>query len=106
MGSGWYGLDERHNVIGPIEDMAEASRQWRLHKHVARTKVYEGCEVSTVFLGLDHRFGDGPPIVFETMVFGGPFDQDCDRYESWDEAVAGHARIVDKCQPIMTEDVS
>lgn len=26
--------------------------------------------VSTVFLGLDHNFGDGPPILWETMVFG------------------------------------
>jgi hypothetical protein len=27
-------------------------------------------KVSTVFLGLDHRFhGSGPPIVFETMIF-------------------------------------
>lgn len=25
--------------------------------------------VSTVFLGLDHNWGDGPPILFETMVF-------------------------------------
>lgn len=25
--------------------------------------------VSTVFLGLDHRHGDGPPLIFETMVF-------------------------------------
>lgn len=31
------------------------------------------CKVSTVFLGLDHRFGEGgPPILWETMVFGGP----------------------------------
>lgn len=31
--------------------------------------------VSTVFLGLDHRhFGDGPPILWETMVFGGLCD--------------------------------
>lgn len=29
--------------------------------------------VSTVFLGIDHRFhGEGPPIVWETMVFGAP----------------------------------
>lgn len=27
--------------------------------------------VSTVFLGVDHRFdGEGPPILWETMVFG------------------------------------
>lgn len=25
--------------------------------------------VSTVFLGLDHSFGGGPPILFETMIF-------------------------------------
>lgn len=33
------------------------------------------CVVSTVFLGIDHSFmEDGPPLVFETMVFGGLFD--------------------------------
>lgn len=32
--------------------------------------------VSTVFLGLDHNFiREGPPILWETMVFGGPHDQ-------------------------------
>lgn len=25
--------------------------------------------VSTVFLGLDHSFGHGPPVLFETMIF-------------------------------------
>lgn len=25
--------------------------------------------VSTVFLGLDHNWGEGPPLLFETMVF-------------------------------------
>ena len=30
--------------------------------------------VSTVFLGLDHSWGGGPPLLFETMVFGGSFD--------------------------------
>lgn len=25
--------------------------------------------VSTTFLGLDHSFGDGPPLLFETMIF-------------------------------------
>lgn len=26
-------------------------------------------KVSTVWIGLDHSFGDGPPLIFETMVF-------------------------------------
>jgi hypothetical protein len=35
---------------------------------------HEGGTVSTVFLGLDHNYGSGPPVLWETMVFGGPFD--------------------------------
>jgi hypothetical protein len=51
--------------------------------------------ISTVFLGLDHNHGGvGPPILFETMVFGGPLDRECQRYATWDEAEAGHAEMV------------
>jgi hypothetical protein len=32
-------------------------------------KRFGGLRVSTVWLGLDHGFGDGPPLIFETMVF-------------------------------------
>lgn len=46
-----------------------------------------------------------PPIVFETLVFGGPFSDEMDRYCTWAEAVEGHARMVEKCQPIMTESL-
>jgi hypothetical protein len=50
--------------------------------------------VSTVFLGLDHQWGDGPPLVFETMIFGGEHDQYQERYSTWDEAEAGHKQGV------------
>jgi hypothetical protein len=50
--------------------------------------------VSTVFLGVDHNWGDGPPILFETMVFRGLLDERQWRYATWDEAAAGHARVV------------
>lgn len=36
--------------------------------------------ISTVFLGLNHNFGAGKPLLFETMVFGGEHDQFCMRY--------------------------
>lgn len=52
--------------------------------------------VSTVFLGLDHRFGPGAPLTFETMVFGGSLDQEQERYSTWDEAEAGHAAMVER----------
>src|SRR3990167_5954569 len=63
---------------------------------VARTNVVPGSDVSTVFLGLDHQWGDGPPLIFETMVFGGPLDQETERYSTWEEAEAGHAQMVER----------
>lgn len=100
-----YILDADRNPV-PATDLMEWARAFDgQNRNVAKTTVYDGCEVSTVFLGLNHQFGQGPPLLFETMVFGGPFDQEQDRYSTWAEAEAGHARMVDKCQPILTEDV-
>jgi hypothetical protein len=46
--------------------------------------------VSTVFLGLDHNLYGDRPELFETMIFGGPHDEEQWRYATWDEAEAGH----------------
>ena len=56
---------------------------------VAKSRVW-GCEVSTVFLGLDHQWGGGPPLLFETLVFGGPLDGKMYRVTTWEEAEAAH----------------
>lgn len=62
--------------------------------------------ISTVFLGLDHRFGDGPPILWETMMFGwmlpAALQHYQERYTSRDHAEAGHwkAYAAVKCQPM------
>ena len=62
---------------------------------VARTPVAPDIDVSTVFLGLNHQWGAGPPLLFETMVFQGDTSWDWqERYTTWDEAVAGHAAMV------------
>lgn len=51
--------------------------------------------VSTVFIGLDHRMGgDGPPALFETMIFGGRLDEFQNRCCTWDEAERMHAEAV------------
>lgn len=48
-------------------------------------------EVSTVFLGINHQWKDGePPVLFETMIFGGPRDGYQNRYSTWEEAEQGH----------------
>jgi hypothetical protein len=61
---------------------------------VAHSRVEVGrmvAEVSTVFLMLDHNWsGRGDPILFETMIFGGPLDGQQARYSTWAEASEGH----------------
>ena len=50
--------------------------------------------MSTVFLGLDHNFGGGTPILWETLVFGGPLDGEMSRYETRLQAMQGHEAMV------------
>jgi hypothetical protein len=55
----------------------------------------EGIRVSTRFLGIDLRllvFADdaGPPVLWETMVFGGLLDLTRQRYTTQADALAGH----------------
>jgi hypothetical protein len=62
------------------------------NRRVDHTERY-GVRVSTVFLGLDLRYGEpGPPLVFETMIFGGSEEGWQDRCSTWDEAVAMHQK--------------
>lgn len=64
---------------------------------VARTKLglRKTILVSTVFLGMDHNFwGEGPPILFETMVFRDGHGDEQRRYATWQEAYDGHYEMV------------
>lgn len=68
-------------------------------RHVRLTEVHtpgaSTAQISTVFLGIDHAFGlDERPVLFETMVFGGQFNECQWRYSTWDEAEEGHAQVV------------
>lgn len=77
----------------PCDVMTWARAFESSNRIVAKTTVGEA-RVSTVFLGLDHGFGHGPPLLFETMIFGGPHDQYQERCSTWDEALAEHAKAV------------
>lgn len=86
-----YILDDDNNPI-PCE-MIEAHR-WMEENFTERCKVKReqwcDCEVSTIFLGIDHNWGNKPPLLFETLVFGGYMDGESDRSESWQEAERSH----------------
>jgi len=95
-------LDEKNNPI-PAGDTLEYAEWVKTYDRcVEKTVTPSGYCVSTVFLGMDHQmsWGDaaGPPVLWETMVFGpgGTGDDDMNRYISWKEAVRGHWRMVKK----------
>ena len=52
--------------------------------------------VSTVFLGLNHNFDGGKPLLFETLADVGGNDDVVDRYETWKQAERGHIEWCDK----------
>jgi hypothetical protein len=65
------------------------------------TEITSEVRVSTVFLGVDRRlWGDGPPLLFETMIFGGPLNENQWRYASRDDALTGHAAAVRKARVV------
>jgi hypothetical protein len=67
----------------------------RMACRVARTKIGPWITVSTVFLGLDHAWRIGPPILWETLILGADGDeQDHERYSTRKQALAGHKRWV------------
>jgi hypothetical protein len=106
---GWRRQDERvrqhfmkktYQLINrvPVEFDLDCFWPSREECRVAFTKVGP-YTVSTVFLVLDHNFGDSnEPILFETMVFGGEEDYEpCERCSTWDEAVEQHNRMLKEC---------
>lgn len=57
--------------------------------------------ISTVWLGLNHQYTDGPPLIFETMIFNeenNGEDIGCQRYSTKLEALAGHIHAIEWVQ--------
>lgn len=95
----WYKLDSDNNPI-PCSSILEYEEWFMKHgSTVAKSKFKDtkniSIYISTVFLGLDHSHNSTVPILWETMVFGGPFDQQLVRYSSFKDALKGHNEIID-----------
>ena len=93
MKTGKYVLNEDGQPV--ICEDVRVWAEWFEHhpeqRIVARDAVGDDIVVSTVFLGLDHNWSGGPPVLWETMIFGGPDDEYQERYTSQEAALAGHA---------------
>jgi hypothetical protein len=89
----------KYILSGRTPVLCEDISQWgtwmeNAERHVAKTEIGD-VQISTVFLGLDHSFGSGPPILFETMIFGGVHHEYLKRYSTWEDAEEGHKRAVE-----------
>lgn len=83
-----------HKAV-PCEDLMDWAKWYEdADRHIADTVIGD-IRVSTVFLGINHEWDPGkPPLLFETMMFGGEYDEDMWRYSTWEEAEAGHEKAV------------
>lgn len=115
-----YTLDENNKPVAAVDLHQWAEWFEKSNRVVRRTIIkitqpttqpttqlslfVEDITVSTVFLGLDHSFGrHGPPVLWETLVFGGPNADDMERYASMEEAVLGHFRMVETVAAALDE---
>ena len=57
-----------------INDINKWAEFYPINKRVNATHINDVL-ISTVFLGIDHSFGGGTPILFETMIFGGKYNE-------------------------------
>ena len=95
--------DRQGRLIGGVE----ATLEWgkRFEKATERRVAEDSVDnskgefwVSTVWLGLDHNWGfEGPPLIFETMVFSKDEADGLymERYATEEQAVEGHKEIVE-----------
>jgi hypothetical protein len=101
-------MNLKHYILDADNNTVEVDlftwAEWYEHasnRIVAFTQINSQAYVSTIFLGLDHRFPgypQGPPILFETMIFGGALDGEGARYCSHDDAMTGHKMQVKRAR--------
>ena len=104
----YFTLDEKRNSW-PCEDFGDyqkwhdampPSSDWYTMKtglgFVVGLDEVGDDRVSTVFLGINHNYFGGCPLLWETMVF--PDGEVCQRYSTYEEAMIGHREMVESLQ--------
>lgn len=105
--SNWYLMNEAGELkLARYWDELDRNptREWRSWWQIGKDQIsglqlwkwtiLDSISVSTVFIGLDHSWEGDPPVVFETMIFGGALSDEQWRYCTIQEARIGHRRAV------------
>lgn len=89
---GKYFENQKRRIVMQ-ENLTVRSNKWSVWE--VKRKYW----ISTVFLGIDHQWGTGPPLLFETMVFTGD-DEDYEDYtercSTWKEAIQQHKKVLNE----------
>jgi len=100
MDSNHYILKDKKVIVVDLMTWADWVEKEKGSRIVKQETLPNGKWVSTVFLGLNHNYGEGLPLLFETMVFpsakGLGAELDVDRYSTYEEAEKGHSVLVQK----------
>jgi hypothetical protein len=100
----FFWIDADH-VVHPAKNMDEWSAHYDDDHRIVAQTGNDNIWVSTVFLGINHNFfGEGPPILFETMIFGGRMDEYQHRYHTYEEALAGHHMVCEELFGLVRND--
>jgi hypothetical protein len=93
MGLQFYILNDKGSPV-PV-GVIEWAKWFGEHKNIRQETIGRSW-ISTIFLGLDYEpFRGGPPVLWETMVFGGKCNQEGDRCAgSKEQAEAMHEAMV------------
>lgn len=94
----FYVLDAEGCPV-PCRDIPTWDDMMEQRRNVVAQTTIADVRVSTVFIGLDYNLtgnddDDPRPILWETLVSGGEYDQDIVRYRTLADARAGHDAYV------------
>lgn len=96
-----YLLDENKNPY--VVSFDEFQKRWADDMKRVAIDYIDNIKISTVFLGWDHSFmEESTPILFETMIFGGEYDEFQRRYTTYNEALQGHTEAVEMVKQSFT----
>jgi hypothetical protein len=94
MNGEWKYILNENNQPVVEHDLFTWAKWFETADRVVSKTNFGDIQISTVFLGLDHQFDEGRPILYESMVFGGKLNERCIRYSTREEAITGHNELV------------
>ena len=90
----YYILDGKTPV--PVGDIKQWGQWFEKADRTVKKSTVEDMEISTVFLGMEHGEFEGQPLLFETMIFSGEFNEEMIRTTTWEKAERVHDVVVDR----------